>query len=530
MNLLARLVDNLRITTKISLVVGLMAAVALGVGSFAIVRMADLNRHADASYELGAVPLDEIGQLKTDLERTRRDSLDFAISHDAAAQAAYSAALRDDDAAVERDVATYAKITRNAALVAQLRARWAEYRRLRDEQFLPACRRDDHAAVEQIRTEVLAPVANQAVEIADRLAAEERSAASRRRDDADAVYRRDRLMISVILLAGVAGALAVGLFVAHTVVRAVRRVSAAIRALAGCDLTRPATLTTRDEFGVMAGDLDRAIRSVRDTVGELAGTAVTLGSAAQQLSTMSDALNAGAEEASGRAASAAGKADEINHSISSVLTGAEEMAASIREIATTSTQAALVSAESMHLVSETTTRIGELGQASSEIGDVIRLITSIAEQTNLLALNATIEAARAGAAGKGFAVVASEVKELAQETARATEDITSRIGAVQVSSGGAARAVEQIQEVIEQVSEFNTTVASAVEQQSATTNEMTRSIMEAARGSSEVAASFNAVAEVTTATSDTARASRQAAGQLADLAVAVNKLVERFRY
>jgi methyl-accepting chemotaxis protein len=173
--------------------------------------------------------------------------------------------------------------------------------------------------------------------------------------------------------------------------------------------------------------------------------------------------------------------------------------------------------------------VDTLGHASAEIGDVVKLITSIAQQTNLLALNATIEAARAGDSGKGFAVVAGEVKELAQQTAKATDDITDRIAAIQVSSQSAASAVSQIQEVIEQVNEFSTTIASAVEEQSATTAEMSRAVTDAAGGSSQVARALSAVAEVSTATSSSARASRAAADDLAGLANRLNDLVGVFR-
>jgi methyl-accepting chemotaxis protein len=177
----------------------------------------------------------------------------------------------------------------------------------------------------------------------------------------------------------------------------------------------------------------------------------------------------GALEASDKANSAAPAATEISTNMQTAAAGDEEMTASIREIATTSSQAAQVAQESMAITKETSDQIAELGQASVEVGDVVQLITSIAEQTNLLALNATIEAARAGDAGKGFAVVASEVKDLAQETVRATEDIT----AIQQRTEGAGSAIARIHEVINQITDYSTTIASAVEQQSATTNEMT---------------------------------------------------------
>ena len=163
-----------------------------------------------------------------------------------------------------------------------------------------------------------------------------------------------------------------------------------------------------------------------------------------------------------------------------VAAGAEEMGASIREIASNAAEASEVAARRSTAAETTTATVAKLGESSAEIGNVVKVITSIAEQTNLLALNATIEAARAGEAGKGFAVVANEVKELAQETAKATEDIAKRVLAIQGDTTAAVAAIEEISSIVAQISDRQTTIACAVEEQTATTNEMSRSVQEAA--------------------------------------------------
>jgi methyl-accepting chemotaxis protein len=174
--------------------------------------------------------------------------------------------------------------------------------------------------------------------------------------------------------------------------------------------------------------------------------------------------------------------------------------------------------------------MNKLGASSAEIGNVIKTITAIAEQTNLLALNATIEAARAGELGKGFAVVASEVKDLAQETARATEDISKRVEAIQADTGGAVTAIEQISHVIAQISDFQTTIASAVEEQTATTAEMNRSVAEAATGSNEIAQNITGVAEAARLTSEGVTQTQQATTELARMSADLTALVGNFRY
>jgi methyl-accepting chemotaxis protein len=174
--------------------------------------------------------------------------------------------------------------------------------------------------------------------------------------------------------------------------------------------------------------------------------------------------------------------------------------------------------------------MNKLGDSSAEIGNVIKVITSIAAQTNLLALNATIEAARAGEAGKGFAVVATEVKELAQETARATEDISRRVEAIQADTTGAVGAIEEITRVIARISDFQTTIASAVEEQTATTTEMNRSVAEAARGTKDIAGNVTGVADAARSTSDGAVRSQRATDELVRMSDELTALVSGFRY
>ena len=458
------LLGNRRIGTRITAAVLLMAAAAVGIGGTAIYEMSLMNSRAESLYSQGLIPVEQIARLENDMSETRRNMLNHAISSSAAAMAKSQAALDSNDQMFAADLAAYRGTSSDPALVDQLGTAWTAFQRVRDTAFLPASRRGDKVAVEKIRDQETVPAAGKAVAVATELKAASVAVADQRRRESSSAYSTARLAIGILLVGGVALGLVFGRFISAAIVRSVKRVAYAVEGLAARDLTRSAELVSRDEFGLMGRHLDSAINAVRTTVTELGTTATALTGAAGELSRLSGDLHSGAEDASGKAGLATSSADQINASVQSVAAGAEEMTASIREIAGTSSQAAQVATESLDLAQDASGQLTQLGTASVEIGDVVRLITSIAEQTNLLALNATIEAARAGDAGKGFAVVASEVKDLAQETARATEDITGRINAIQNSSSTANAAVSRIETVIRQISEYSITIASAVEE------------------------------------------------------------------
>ncbi|WP_235494859.1 methyl-accepting chemotaxis protein [Geodermatophilus sp. Leaf369] len=243
----------------------------------------------------------------------------------------------------------------------------------------------------------------------------------------------------VVLVAGVLAAVAIGWFVATTIARGLRRVQVTADALAAGDLTATSDLTTDDELGRMGRALDTATGTLRTLMATVVSSADAVAASSEELSASSAQISASAEETSVQSGVVSGAADEVSRSVATVAAGAEQMSASIREITQSANEAARVAAGAVTEAEATNATITKLGVSSKEIGDVVKVITSIAEQTNLLALNATIEAARAGEAGKGFAVVANEVKELAQETARATEDIARRVEAIQADTGGAVR-------------------------------------------------------------------------------------------
>ncbi len=261
--------------------------------------------------------------------------------------------------------------------------------------------------------------------------------------------------------------------------------------------------------------------NLKRVLAKVADSAQTLGSASEELSANSKQMVSNAEETSTQASVVSAAAEQVSRNVQTVATGTEEMSASIREIAKNALDAAKVAAVAVKTAETANATVSKLGESSAEIGKVIKVITSIAQQTNLLALNATIEAARAGEAGKGFAVVANEVKELAKETAKATEDISQKIEAIQNDTRSAVAAIGEISGVISKINDYQNTIASAVEEQTATTNEISRNVAEAAKGSSEIAENITGVAatakSATTGAVDSQRASEELSRMAADL-------------
>ena len=339
-------------------------------------------------------------------------------------------------------------------------------------------------------------LANQLSDLVPQIANALESKMDEATEQSEAVSTIVMIVMCVVYLVVLLLALLIGFFVRRVLRKTVANTGDSIESLSKGDMTDEAEMLMNDELGDVAMKLNESLATLRQVVGSAATTARKVNSVAKEVGDGIDEGYKETEEVIAQTQVVAGAAGDVTQSIQTVAAGAEEMGASIREISSNANEAARVAGEATEVAQRTSETVSKLGVSSREIGDVVNTITAIAEQTNLLALNATIEAARAGDAGKGFAVVAGEVKDLAQETGKATDDITAKITAIQADTDGAVAAIEKISDIINQINNYQTTIAAAVEEQTATTNEMSRSVAEAATGSASIAETISQYQEI----------------------------------
>lgn len=503
-----------------------------------------------AAAGVGLLSLQQMGQLSDDLDRlrVRQGASDAALQRVRAAQglmfqSLWSFAAQGDSAAsrtkasvaasdevMDLALAAYTSSASSAATKAAataFTAQWQQFRSIRDAFVFGA----------PAPAGVTVPGDAEAFEaLAIRLGAGLETIVRAQEDDARAAqavsahaYSRARNVAVGGIAVGMVAALAIGLFISRQIARSLSRVSEVLKAVAAGDLTQTVPAQSARELQAMAESVNTATGSLRETVTALAKSSEVLGGTSSRLSTSSDELNVGAEHVSAQAERATATASSVSENIGTIAAAAEEMSISIREIASTTLEGTRVATEAVDITDATTRTMARLGETSQQITQIVGIITSIAKQTNLLALNATIEASRAGEAGRGFAVVAGEVKELAQETARATEQISQQVTSIRTECEAAMSAIGSITSIIGQVNDFQATISAAVEEQSATSLEMSRNVSEAATGSTEIADDIEAMTVAARRSAASSSHNRDSAAELASLAGDLQQMVSRFR-
>jgi len=303
------------------------------------------------------------------------------------------------------------------------------------------------------------------------------------------------------------------------------------RAISAGDLSGQELISgTDDEIGDLMAAMNEMQTRLREMIVAVAQMSGHVASSSEDLRGVSDHMSTNAEETANQSRLVSVSGEEVSRNLQAAAVATEQMSASVKEISKNTSEAAIVSKSAVTTAQTTNASVLELAKSSAEIGNVIKVITSIAHQTNLLALNATIEASRAGDAGKGFAVVANEVKELAKQTAIATEEISRKIEAIQGETKTTTESIAQITGIITKINNISNMIADAIQDQTTTTNDMVRNVNHAAAGSAQIVDNMKAVANAAKDTTHGAEETHEAAQKLSKMATELRNLVSQFKY
>lgn len=521
---------NLRIQTKLVLISAAVGLLTVAQGGFGVLQIRELNTADTHMYEAVVSPYVDAVYFADGLGREQRALRDALLARTRADVTAAEDALLEAADASSGAISSLERQSLDASVRVALDSARVAY-----EAWAPVRDRAMTLAKAGRRNDALQVVQGEAAEAAsgvrariDALATEFGSVGDEIARNNSSLATRATWTIVVAMLLVTLGTVTVGVSVARSIARPLTAAVETLEAVANGDLTARSDVRSHDEVGRLGVALNRAAEAMQTSMREIASNAQALAAASEELSAVATQMGSNAHSTSSKAEVVAAAADEVSRNVQTVAAGTEEMGASIKEISSNAAQAAQVALGAVQTAERTNATVTQLGVSSQEIGEVIKVITSIAEQTNLLALNATIEAARAGEAGKGFAVVANEVKELAKETSRATEDIARKIEAIQGDTEGAVAAIGEISGVIRQLNDISGTIASAVEEQAATTGEIARNVEQAARGAHEIAGNITGVASNAQSTSQGVQNAQHAAHELASMAATLQGLVGRF--
>ena len=520
---------NLNIGKKLAVAFGCFEILMIGFGVFDLWELSKVN-HTSVQIVSRQMPsVMVLGAIKYDASATRRSELShlLAYEHKEKWDAPLQQALVDLEQH-EKEYQPLMSTSEQRALDKQFREAWGKYLAVHQQVVTLALENEYQANLLAQSAggdafEAATKILQDEVELDDR-------AAAAFAQKGDLVYASARYLVIGFLVFVVVVGFVMSTFIGRTQSVASGRMLALMQEIAAKNLEiEDVEVDSEDEMGRACEAMNTMKNSLGDVIQIIADIAMRVAGASDELSAARQQITANSEETSSQANVASEAIGRASQNLQTVLLGAGEMATSIQDIATHAHQAAGAASSAVQSAAVANAAVAKLGNSSAEIGEVIKVISTIAQQTNLLALNATIEAARAGEAGKGFAVVANEVKELAKQTATSTGDISRKIAAIQSDTKGAVEAIATIAHVIHQINDISGTIAAAVEQQSAPTNEMRRNVAEAAAGAGEISSSIAGVARVADGTSFRAQESQRAAEELAEVAQLLGRLMAQFK-
>jgi methyl-accepting chemotaxis protein len=511
-----------------------IALIATAIGATSLINIRKMASADQELYDDSTVPLPELSRIAVSFQRMRIASRDFIVAEsDAAKRATFQQQLRErgDDVTSASDSFDKRNLSPNMRSVfAEFRQDQKAYEGYLQRIIALANAGKDKDAWAVLWGESYNSAVSAELAAIDRMEQMKVDEARQMSDTNNALARTSMIEVTTGSVAGLVLAIGLGVWLTVSITRGIGQISEVLTAVAAGDLTKRLNVTGKDEVGEMGEALNRTLNQLCSAMQNIGQNSEVLASSSEELSAVSHEMSSNAEETSAQANVVAAAAEQATRNLQTVAAATEEMTASIGEIAKSASTAARVAAQAVERAGIANVTMNHLGESSAAINEVIKVINSIAQQTKLLALNATIEAARAGVAGKGFAVVANEVKELANETAKATEQITQKIQAIRKGTDGAGEVIAEISKIITQIHDISTTIASAVEEQAATTREIARNVTEAAVGESQVTENIASVAQAAKSTSDGAQSSQTFARKLSSMATELQELVGQFKY
>jgi methyl-accepting chemotaxis protein len=523
---------NLQVAQKLFASFGVLCLLVIAVGATGLLQLHQSGQRLDAMYQQNLQSIARLGDIRADVQETTALSAKLILRSPLTDIASVQRSIARLDGDIDSIWGQYAAgaAPGTAADREAFTTGLAKYRDARTKQLMPAAQKNDLNSFLGAQNNYTDPLASTVTVSLNKLAATEDQAAQRQMASASDTARTAKFVIAGLIIGALIFGGVLAVLVSRAISRPLRQTVSVLEGLAEGRLDQRLAVTGRDEVGRMATALNTALDRLTAALRGINDNATTLASSSEELSSVADQMTSSAARSASRAQAVSTASDQISQNIATVSAGADEIGSSITEIARSTSSAVDVAGRAVRISGEASAILQQLGTSSAEIVSVIKIITGIAAQTNLLALNATIEAARAGDAGKGFAVVASEVKELAQETARATEDIRMRVDAIQNDSAAAVSAIAEIGVVIDQINATQTAIAAAVEEQTATTNEMGRNVGEVAHGSQGISSNVSGVTEAAAQTTSAAANTALAAGELARVARELQTSLSTFQF